>query len=266
MFSHSSSQEPGQPTVPLAGPEWAHFLPGHAKILCIVPALNEEHTVAAVIADIHTSAVEADIVVVDDGSRDDTTTAALACGVSVVRSPFNMGIGGAVQAGMICADEGGYRFAVQVDGDGQHLAAEIQNLVNAQRETGANVVIGSRFLSESTFRSSVARRGGMRFLSALVSLLAGQRFTDTTSGFRLYDRRAIELLSMDYPEDYPEVEAILFLRRAGLRVVETHVEMRERQDGRSSITPLRSIYYMAKVTLALLVESIRFESSWGGKR
>lgn len=240
--------------------------PSPTRLLCIVPALNEEHTVAAVIADIRAGAVDADIIVVDDGSRDDTSGAAAACGVSVLRSPFNMGIGGAVQAGMICADEGGYQFAVQVDGDGQHVADEIRTLIDAQRETGANVVIGSRFLSGTTFRSSAARRGGMRFLSALVSALARQRFTDTTSGFRLYDRRSIELLSIDYPEDYPEVEAILFLRRAGLSVVETQVEMRERQDGRSSITPLRSVYYMAKVTLALLVESIRFESSWGGKR
>ena len=221
------------------------------RILCIVPALNEQATIADVISDIHSSGLFADILVVDDGSTDNTREAALSSGADVARMPFNVG------TGLIWAAEHGYSLAVQIDGDGQHIAGEVETLLGAMQATGANVVIGSRFLEDTTFKSSAARRGGMRVLASLVSLLSRHRFTDTTSGFRLYDSRAIAYLSANYPEDYPEVEAILTLCRAGFTVTEIHVAMRERAGGKSSITPFRSIYYMLKVTLALFVEVLR---------
>ena len=229
-----------------------------SRLLCIVPALNEALTITAVLDDVHAECPHADVVVVDDGSTDATRAVAISAGARVARMPFNVGIGGAVQTGLIWAREHDYAMAVQVDGDGQHVAAEIARLVDAARATGAHVVIGSRFLDDSSgFKSTAARRSGMRVLAWLVSALSGQRFTDTTSGFRLYDRRAIEFLCTNYPEDYPEVEAILALRRAHFRVVEVQVQMRERGGGRSSITPFRSVYYMLKVTLALFVEMLR---------
>lgn len=227
-------------------------------LLCIVPALNEALTITAVLGDIGTKCPQADVLVIDDGSTDATRDVALAAGARVARMPFNVGIGGAVQTGLIWARDHDYDMAVQVDGDGQHVAAEIATLIATARATGANVVIGSRFLDDSSgFKSTAARRSGMRVLAWLVSVLSGQRFTDTTSGFRLYDRRAIAFLCTNYPEDYPEVEAILALRRAHFRVTEVQVTMRERGGGRSSITPLRSVYYMLKVTLALFVEMLR---------
>ncbi len=227
------------------------------RILCIVPALNEATTIASVVSDIRSAGFGADILVVDDGSTDGTRAVASGLGVDVARMPFNVGIGGAVQTGLIWAAERGYPMAVQVDGDGQHVAAEIDQLASTMAASHANVVIGSRFLREPTFKSSAARRSGMRVLSALVSALSGQRFTDTTSGFRLYDASAIAYLSVNYPEDYPEVEAILALCRAGFVVTEVHVEMRERTGGRSSITSFRAVYYMFKVTLALFIEMLR---------
>ncbi len=233
-------------------------IPDTPRLLCIVPALNEGETIADVIADIRSSVPHADVVVVDDGSVDNTRRLALGCGAAVARMPFNVGIGGAVQTGLIYAQARDYDIAVQVDGDGQHVASEIDSLVDAARRVRANVVIGSRFLNDpKAYRSTAARRSGMRILASLVSLLSGQKFTDTTSGFRLYDRAAIDFLCRNYPEDYPEVEAILTLTRAGFRITEVHVEMRERGGGRSSITPFKSVYYMLKVTLALVVEMLR---------
>jgi glycosyltransferase involved in cell wall biosynthesis len=227
------------------------------RALAIIPALNERDAIAAVIADVRSSRESVDVVVIDDGSVDGTGDLARELGVHVVSMPFNLGIGGAVQTGMIYATAHGYDLAVQVDGDGQHMADQIPALVEKMDEAGANVVIGSRFLSESTFRATAARRSGIRILSSLVSVLSGAKFTDATSGFRLYDRSAIRFLSVNYPEDYPEVEAVLALRRVGFTVVETPVHMRERAAGESSITPWRAVYYMSKVILALFVEMLR---------
>ena len=240
------------PSVPDGG-----GLLGSRRALAIVPALNEREAITAVIHELQACPVRVDVVVVDDGSIDGTGELARALGVQVLRMPFNLGIGGAVQTGMIYAAEIGYDLAVQVDGDGQHMAHEIPALVCRMDEAPANVVIGSRFLAESEFQATRARRSGIRLLSWLVSLLSRSRFTDTTSGFRLYDQAAVRFLAANYPEDYPEVEAVLALRRAGFTVVETPVRMREREAGESSITPWRAVYYMLKVTLAVLVEMFR---------
>jgi glycosyltransferase involved in cell wall biosynthesis len=226
------------------------------RCLAVVPAFNERDSIAGVIADLREHC-GVDVVVIDDGSGDGTAAVASGAGARVVTLPFNVGIGGAVQTGYMLARMGDYDVAIQVDGDGQHPASELERLLDALVESGADLVIGSRFLQSGAFRSTFARRAGVRLFSSLVSWLVGVRMTDTTSGFRAAGRRAIALFAEAYPHDYPEVEAVLIAHRAGLRVIEAPVEMRPRQGGRSSITPLRSGYYMVKVLLALAMQLLR---------
>jgi glycosyltransferase involved in cell wall biosynthesis len=221
------------------------------RILAIVPALNEEPTVAGVIHDVLAACPAADVLVVDDGSADRTSQVARAAGARVVRLPFNLGIGGAVQTGYRVAWEEGYDVAIQVDGDGQHPADQMHRLLDAIIDGPANYVIGSRFAEPGDYRATRARRGGMLVLSWCVSRITGRRITDTTSGFRAADRRAMMLFAAHYPHDYPEVEAIVMAAREGLRVEEVPVTMRQRSSGASSITPLRSGYYMLKVLIAI---------------
>jgi glycosyltransferase involved in cell wall biosynthesis len=226
------------------------------RCLAVVPAFNERPAVAGVIRDLREHA-GIDVIVIDDGSGDGTAAAAVAAGARVVSLPFNVGIGGAVQTGYIMARDCGYDVAIQFDGDGQHVASEIGKLVAALEREEADIVIGSRFLEPGSYRSPRTRRVGIRVFAWLVSTLVGVRMTDTTSGFRAAGPRAISLFAEAYPHDYPEVEAVLIAHRAGLRVVETPVEMRGRQTGRSSITPLRSAYFMIKVFLALVMQLMR---------
>ena len=224
------------------------------RIVAVVPAFREEAAIATVIAGIKAVDPGIDVVVVDDGSPDGTAAAAAAAGAAVVRLPFNLGIGAAVQTGFRYALERDYDTAVRLDGDGQHDPAELPKLL-ARLETGeADVVTGSRFVGgDATYRPPFARRIGITWFAKLVSLLTRQRVTDTTSGFQALNRRGIALFARDYPSDYPEVEATLLVLRSRLRLVEVPVEMREREHGRSSITLVRSVYYALKVTLALLV-------------
>ena len=226
------------------------------RLLVIVPALDEAAVIASVVADIRRAVPHADILVVDDGSVDNTALVASAAGARVARMPFNAGIGTAVQTGFRLAADEGSDVAIQVDGDGQHPADQVPLLLAAITESGANYVIGSRFAESREYRPSLARRGGIVMFSRLVSVLARQRMTDTTSGFRAADRRTIRLFAKHYPHDYPEVEAVILAKRNGLRIVEVPVTMRQRSTGRSSITPVRSLYYMARVTLAVLVQFI----------
>jgi hypothetical protein len=176
----------------------------------------------------------------------------------VLTLPFNVGIGGAVQTGFRYALERDYEIAVRLDGDGQHDAAELPKLLAPLRQGEADLVIGSRFVGpEGSYRPPLARRIGIRVFARLVSLLGGQRVTDTTSGFLALDRVGIELFASEYPHDYPEVEATLVALRSGLRLTQVQVDMRERETGTSSITFVRSLYYVVKVTLAVLVASLR---------
>lgn len=225
------------------------------RCLAIIPAFNEEASVAAVIAEL--SSLEIDAIVIDDGSKDNTYEVARRAGARVVRLPFNLGIGAAVQTGYMAALQGGYDVAIQVDGDGQHPPSEITKLLVALQETGADLVVGSRFAGESEFRSSRSRRAGISVFARLISWILRVPMTDTTSGFRAAGPRTIRLFADLYPHDYPEVEAILIAARSGLTVVETPVLMRERQGGQSSITPLRSSYYMVKVLLAIGMQVLR---------
>ena len=223
------------------------------RCLAIVPAFNEAGSIAEVVTELRDVAPELEVLVVDDGSIDATAQVADAAGARVLRLPVNLGIGGAVQAGYLYAFERGFDVAVQVDGDGQHDAQELMRLLAPIRAGRADLTIGTRFAGDRSYRSPFARRLGIRLFAALVSLRVRQRMTDTTSGFRAVNRKGITLFAADYPHDYPEVESVVIAARGDLRVCEVPVAMRQRSAGRSSITTLRSFYYVAKVLLALFV-------------
>jgi glycosyltransferase involved in cell wall biosynthesis len=228
------------------------------RVVAIVPAWNEAEAIGPVVDGIRAVEPAIEVVVVDDASTDATSEVASEHGATVLRLPFNVGIGGAVQTGFRYALAGGYDLAVRLDGDGQHDPSELGNLMAPIQRGEANLVIGSRFADGTgTYRPPFARRMGIRVFARLVSLLGGQRVTDTTSGFVALDRLGIELFAEEYPHDYPEVEATLVALRSGLRLAQVQVEMRERETGASSITFVRSLYYMVKVMLALLVASLR---------
>ena len=228
------------------------------RLVAVVPAWNEEGAIGRVIEEIRVFDPTATIVVVDDASSDETAAVAEAHGAIVLRLPFNVGIGGAVQTGFRYARDEGYGVAVRLDGDGQHDASELGKLLAPVHAGTADLVIGSRFVDPGgTYRPPFARRIGIRVFARLVSLLGGQRVTDTTSGFVALNRAGIELFAVEYPHDYPEVEATLVAVRSGLRLAQVQVDMRERQAGTSSITFVRSLYYIVKVMLALLIASLR---------
>jgi hypothetical protein len=227
------------------------------KKIAIVPAYDEERSVAQVVSEIRAVDPGIDVLVVDDGSHDGTAVAAEAAGARVVRLPFNLGIGGSVQTGFRYAAEHGYELAVRLDGDGQHDPTQLPKIIAPVLAGEADICVGSRFAGEEGYRSSASRRIGIRILARTVSLLTHQRVTDTTSGFQALNGKAIALFAADYPHDYPEVEATVLLHKHRLRLCEVPVQMRERAAGRSSITALRSIYYMAKVLLAILVGIFR---------
>jgi len=225
--------------------------------IALVPAHNEERSVASVVDEIKSFDPDFEVLVIDDGSTDRTAEAAESAGAQVVRLPYNLGIGGAVQTGIQYAREHGFDLAIQVDGDAQHPPPEIPKLVAPIIDGSADLVVGSRFLGTGDYEPPFSRLIGIKLLARLVSLIVRQRVTDTTSGFRAMNRRAILLFSADYPHDYPEVEATVLVFRHRLRMVEVPVQMRMRTSGSSSIRFHRSAYYMLKVTLALFVGLFR---------
>jgi glycosyltransferase involved in cell wall biosynthesis len=227
------------------------------KRIAIVPALNEEETVGRVIGEIQEFDPGFDIVVVDDGSTDRTAGIAADRGAHVVRLPFNLGIGGAMQTGFRFAFEHGYDVAVQIDGDGQHDPSQLHAILGPVLAGEADLCVGSRFTGEGEYRSSFTRRIGIKIFARVVSAVVGQKVTDTTSGFRAVNRRGIALFASDYPHDYPEVESTVMLVKHKLRLREVPVAMRERGGGSSSITAVRSVYYMTKVLLAIFVGLFR---------
>ncbi len=244
---------PPRPHQPAPTPAGSPTLARQARVCVIVPAYNEERSVATVVSGVRAALPKARVVVVDDGSSDRTAARASAAGAAVVRLPVNLGIGGAVQAGFQYALRHGFRMAMQVDGDGQHDPAEAVRLVEAVVTGRADLALGSRWLGRGDYVAPPSRRFGMRILAALVRWRTGRPFTDTTSGFRALGPSALELFARSYPADFPEVESIVLASRAGLRVEEVPVRMEERRHGRSSIAGVRSAYYMARVGLALLV-------------
>ena len=230
----------------------------NSSSLAVIPAYNESDTIVQVIDSLRDHAPEFDLLVIDDGSTDGTGELAHEHGAVVLRHPFNLGIGGTVQSGFAYALDNGYDRVVQVDGDGQHLAQEIPKLCEAMdADPTIDMVCGSRFLTDSGYPAPVSRRTGIHIFAVLLSRIVGQRVSDPTSGFRLYNRRGIALFARDYPHDYPEVEAVLMVHFHRLRMQEIPVRMLERGGGRSSIRSGKSVYYMLKVLLAIFVGLMR---------
>jgi hypothetical protein len=225
--------------------------------VAIVPALNEERSIARVIAELRAFDPGLEIVVVSDGSTDRTAAVAAEHGAHALQLPFNLGIGGAVQTGFRYAYENDFDIAVRVDGDGQHDAMQLGKVLEPVLAGEVDIAVGSRFVGGEGYQSSRSRRVGIRILAWTVSRLVGQRVTDTTSGFQAVNREGIALFARDYPHDYPEVEATVMVFRHKLRLAEVPVSMREREHGSSSITALRSVYYMVKVLLALAIGIFR---------
>jgi glycosyltransferase involved in cell wall biosynthesis len=230
-------------------------MPRNSSYLAVVPAYNEGGTVAAVVRSLHEQRPDFDVLVIDDGSTDTTGEVAARTGARVIRHPFNLGIGGAVQTGFTFARENGYDYMVQVDGDGQHDPSQIESLIEAMAEDPRiDMVCGSRFLSKDLhYPAPFSRRTGIHVFAFLLSKIVGQHVSDPTSGFRLYNRRAINLFARDYPHDYPEVEAVLMLHYHRLSMKEIPTRMFRRGGGQSSINSGKSVYYMVKVLLAIFV-------------
>jgi glycosyltransferase involved in cell wall biosynthesis len=223
------------------------------RLLILIPAYNEQAAIREVVHSVKQTVPQGDVLVVDDGSADNTAQEAAAAGAIVVRNPFNLCIGGAVQTGLKFAQERGYNMVIRVDGDGQHNSADIQSVYAALQADKADVVIGSRFLSQQAiFSIPWSRRLGIRFFAFMVSCLTRSRATDTTSGFMGLNRQAIATLATYIPQDYPEVESRIILHKAGLRTVEIPTCMRPRETGVSSINSWSSCYYALKVSIAVL--------------
>lgn len=227
------------------------------KSLVMIPAYNEEKNIVKTVRDIQKNAPDFDYIIINDCSRDRTLTLCRQEGLHVLDLPVNLGIGGAVQTGYRYAKQNGYDVAVQFDGDGQHDAAYLSQMREKLVREELDMVIGSRFLLREGFQSSGARRLGIRYFARLIRLSTGKRITDPTSGMRMANRSVIEAFADNYPKDYPEPESVVYLLRRGKRVEESPVKMRERENGKSSISFSKSIYYMCKVTFAILIEDMR---------
>ncbi|MFA5059946.1 MAG: glycosyltransferase family 2 protein [Candidatus Omnitrophota bacterium] len=231
-----------------------------SKILIIVPAYNESGNIKKVIKELLAQPLNVSIVVVDDGSWDATAKEAKEENISVISLPFNLGIGAAVQTGFQFALREGFDVAVQVDGDGQHDAGYLAAIIDPVIKNQADMVIGSRFLPPNLgYRSSFIRRVGIQFFSHLISSLTGVKVTDPTSGFRAYDQKMIKAFAEHYPYDFPEPEAIVLARQMNARILEVAVRMRKRETGHSSIRYLKTLYYMVKVTCAILLDMVKMK-------
>lgn len=230
----------------------------NVKILLIIPAYNEADNIGHVVENLIRNFPQYDYVVINDGSTDRTGKLCMEKGYQVLNHPINLGIGGAVQTGYRYALKYGYDIAVQLDGDGQHDPSYVRNVIEPLLNDEADVVIGSRFLKKEGFQSSRSRRAGINILSNLIWLCTGKRVRDVTSGFRAVNQRFIAIYAEDYPSDYPEPEAIITAVMHRGRVTEVPVVMKEREGGTSSINFRKSVYYMIKVTLAILVKRISY--------
>ncbi|HGM9068960.1 TPA: glycosyltransferase family 2 protein, partial [Streptococcus pyogenes] len=206
---------------------------------------------------IESDAPDFDYIIIDDCSTDNTLAICQKQGFNVISLPINLGIGGAVQTGYRYAQRCGYDVAVQVDGDGQHNPCYLEKMVEVLVQSSVNMVIGSRFITKEGFQSSFARRIGIKYFTWLIALLTGKKITDATSGLRLIDRSLIERFANHYPDDYPEPETVVDVLVSHFKVKETPVVMNERQGGVSSISLTKSVYYMIKVTLAILVVRLK---------
>ncbi len=232
------------------------------RVLVIIPAYNEEKSIGKVIAELEENSrknsleAKIDYVVINDHSTDSTLEVLENGKYSYIDLPINLGIGGGVQTGYRYAEEKGYDIAVQVDGDGQHDPAYIRSLLKPIIEEDYDLVIGSRFIEKQGYQSTGLRRIGISWLSFLIKLMSGKKVYDVTSGFRAAGKKAIAVFAQDYAQDYPEPESIIMCARRGMKIGEVPVLMRERAGGVSSISPLRSIYYMFKVSIGILFSGL----------
>lgn len=226
------------------------------RVLIIIPAYNERAAIGQVIASVRKHCPFADLLMVNDGSTDDTRDIAEAYAVKVLDLPINIGIGGAVQCGFTYAVAQDYDIGVQVDADGQHDPRYVRAMIDRMLAESAEMVIGSRFLEDSGFQSTAARRIGIRLLRWLITALGRHYISDPTSGMRAYSRTTMQALAKYYPQEYPEPECAFMLIRHGRKVVEVPVTMNERRGGKSSIGPLASILYMLKVAVAIALHMI----------
>lgn len=234
------------------------------KILVIVPAFNESENIKKVIDSLNECESNVDYLVVNDCSTDNTREILEELGANFINLPVNLGIGGAVQAGYVYADENNYDIAIQIDGDGQHDPAFIPKLIQPIIDGEADMTVGSRFIDKEGFQSSAMRRAGINFLSFLIKLMCHQKVYDVTSGFRATNAKLTHLFALDYAQDYPEPEAIVTSVMHGAKIKEVPVIMREREGGVSSIRKFKSIYYMIKVSTAIITK--RLTISVGGKK
>lgn len=227
------------------------------KKLIIIPAYNEQESIKKAVEDIMEKAPHFDYIVINDCSTDKTKEICETEEFNVIHLPVNLGIGGAVQTGYLYAARNGYDIAVQVDGDGQHDPQFLSKMADYMEAEHADMVIGSRFIDKEGFQSSGARRVGIKYFTMLIKLLTGTKITDPTSGLRMVNREIIEFFAEEYPKDYPEPESVVAILRRKKKVLEIPVIMRERSGGVSSISMKKSVYYMIKVSLAILIERIR---------
>jgi glycosyltransferase involved in cell wall biosynthesis len=234
-------------------------MPG--KVLIVIPCYNEEASLPSVLPELQQitlpDSYQMEILVINDCSKDNTSAVAKRYQATVIDLPVNLGIGGAVQTGILYARNNGFDLAIQLDGDGQHPPKELPKMVSFHLQTGANVVIGSRFLEKEGFQSSFVRRMGIKYFHWINRLLTGMHIYDSTSGFRLFDRKAIEIAAVNYPDEYPEPESLLVFSKLGLKIAEVAVIMSPRLGGKSSIRHFGSLYYCIKVSLAMLFSFIR---------
>ncbi|MDB4866121.1 MAG: glycosyltransferase family 2 protein [Cohnella sp.] len=233
------------------------MLSASLKVCIIIPAYNEEKSIFHVIRNILRLHPDFTVLVINDGSSDRTEMVAKSAGADVVTLSQNLGIGGAVQTGYRYAAARDFDVAVQVDADGQHKPEELDKILEPIRQDKADMVIGSRFVEQTSYQSSAGRRTGILILSSLVTLFARQPLKDVTSGFRAINRRVIRMFAEDYSTDYPEVDSLIMVKKKHFRIQEIAVEMEQRQSGSSSITSFKSVYYMVKVTLSIMMKSFR---------
>lgn len=226
------------------------------KVLVIIPAYNESKNIKNVIEELKINNHDVDYIVINDCSTDNTKGVLKKIGANYIDLPLNLGIGGGVQTGYMYAKDYGYDVAIQLDGDGQHDSSYLNKLIEPILNNEVDCVIGSRFIDNKGFQSSFLRRVGIKFLSLLIRILCGVKVYDVTSGFRAVNKELIELFSRDYASDYPEPEAIVTLTMNGYTIKEVPVEMRERQGGVSSIHSFKSIYYMIKVSMAIILKRL----------
>lgn len=232
---------------------------GYGPLLIIVPAYNEEGNVGHVVEEIGQVMGAVPVLVLDDCSADATAAVARAAGARVLPMPSHLGLGGCVQAGYRLAFELGFDYVIRLDGDGQHDPRDLPHMYDALRESGCQMVIGSRFLEGEGYQSSAIRSLGIRFFRTILRPILGRPVTDPTSGYVGVNREALALFSKSFPLEYPEIEALVVLQRRAFRFVEVPCRMRKRRSGRSTITPLRSLYYIIHVLLGVFVNILKFE-------